>query len=165
MHHDTPQTFPSLDFSNFVVKLTMEFIVSAPHLVPKYATSGSAGLDLFANLSEPLHLHVGETSLVSTGVSVHIKNPNFAGIVLPRSGTSIKRGLVLANSVGLIDSDYQGEILLAIWNRSETYQTISPGERLAQLILIPITHAKFTQVDQFTESTLRGVGGFGSTGT
>lgn len=131
--------------------------------LPAYATEGAAGLDLRACLDEALTLHPGETSLIRTGLAIHISDPAFAGLVLPRSGLGHKHGIVLGNLVGLIDSDYQGELMVSCWNRGQTPFTIEPGERIAQYVLVPVVQAEFRLVDVFTESD-RGAGGFGSSG-
>jgi len=130
--------------------------------LPHYATEGSAGLDLCACLSEPYALQPEETLLIPTGVAIYIANPNLAATILPRSGLGHKKGIVLGNLVGLIDSDYQGELKVSCWNRSKTSYTIAPGDRIAQLVLLPIVRASFQQVDTF-EQTQRGEGGFGHT--
>lgn len=131
--------------------------------LPAYATEGAAGLDLRACLDTALTLHPGETSLIRTGLAIHISDPAFAGLVLPRSGLGHKHGIVLGNLVGLIDSDYQGELMVSCWNRGQTAFTIEPGERIAQYVLVPVVQAEFRLVDVFTESD-RGAGGFGSSG-
>lgn len=131
--------------------------------LPIYATEGSAGLDLRAMLEQPLQLNSGETQLIPTGMAIHIDNPKLAAMILPRSGLGHKHGIVLGNLVGLIDSDYQGELMVSCWNRSNDYFTIQPGERIAQLILVPVIHADFEVVDEFI-ATKRGEGGFGHSG-
>jgi dUTP pyrophosphatase len=131
--------------------------------LPHYATSGSAGLDLRACLDQPFALGVGETQLISTGIAIHIGDPHLAAIILPRSGLGHKHGIVLGNLVGLIDSDYQGELMISCWNRSREAFTIQPGDRIAQLMIVPVVHAQFEVVTEFNESD-RGVGGFGHTG-
>ena len=130
---------------------------------PQYATQGSAGLDLRACLDEPLTLLPGNTELISTGLAIHIGDPNIAATILPRSGLGHKHGIVLGNLVGLIDSDYQGPLMVSCWNRSEKTYTIEPGERIAQLVIVPILKAQFEVVDEFTV-TKRGESGFGSSG-
>lgn len=132
--------------------------------LPEYATVGSAGLDLRACINEPLTIHPGETVLIDTGLAMHINNPAMAATVLPRSGLGHKHGIVLGNLVGLIDSDYQGPLMVSCWNRSNVPYTVSPGERIAQLVIVPVLKARFQIVDEF-EATERGAGGFGSTGT
>lgn len=131
--------------------------------LPLYATEGSAGLDLRACLEEPLTLAPGASSLIRTGLAIHIADPAFAGLVLPRSGLGHKHGIVLGNLVGLIDSDYQGELMVSCWNRGQDSFTIQPGERIAQYVLVPVVQAEFRLVDDFTKSN-RGAGGFGSSG-
>jgi dUTP pyrophosphatase len=130
---------------------------------PAYATDGSAGLDLRACLSQPLVLEPGDTQLIGTGLAIHIADPALAALILPRSGLGHKHGIVLGNLVGLIDSDYQGELMVSCWNRSQNRFTVEPGERLAQLVLVPVVQAEFEVVDEF-DSSHRGAGGFGSTG-
>ena len=131
--------------------------------LPTYATSGSAGLDLRACLDEEVQIKPGETILVKTGMAIYIEDPNCAGLILPRSGLGHKHGIVLGNLVGLIDSDYQGELMVSVWNRSQTVFTLEPGERLAQYVLVPVVQTQFEQVNEFTVSE-RGTGGFGHTG-
>ncbi|MBP8019860.1 MAG: dUTP diphosphatase [Agitococcus sp.] len=131
--------------------------------LPSYATTGSAGLDLRACISEPLTLEAGETKLIGTGLAIYIQDAAYAGLVLPRSGLGHKHGIVLGNLVGLIDSDYQGELMLSCWNRGHAPFTIQVGERLAQYILVPVIQADLTIVDEFV-ATDRGVGGFGHSG-
>jgi dUTP pyrophosphatase len=131
--------------------------------LPDYATPGSAGLDLRACLSAPLTLEPGASDLIPTGLAIHIGDPGYAALILPRSGLGHKHGIVLGNLVGLIDSDYQGELLISCWNRGQRPFTVAVGERLAQLIIVPIMQARFTTVDAFTDSR-RGSGGFGHSG-
>ncbi|MCG8517580.1 MAG: dUTP diphosphatase [Pseudomonadales bacterium] len=131
--------------------------------LPEYATNGSAGLDLRACLDQPLTLEPGQTELLKTGLAIHIGDPSLAAMILPRSGLGHKHGIVLGNLVGLIDSDYQGELMVSCWNRGNTTFTIEAGERIAQLVLVPVVQAEFELVDSF-ESSDRGAGGFGSTG-
>lgn len=131
--------------------------------LPAYATTGSAGLDLRACLHEAVHIHAGETQLIPTGIAIHLNNPNLAAMLLPRSGLGHKHGIVLGNLVGLIDSDYQGELMVSVWNRGQQSFTIEPFERIAQMVIVPVVQASFEQVDEFTASE-RGEGGFGSTG-
>ncbi|HEX7936903.1 MAG TPA: dUTP diphosphatase [Paraburkholderia sp.] len=131
--------------------------------LPAYATTGSAGLDLRACLNEPLTLKPGETALVPTGLAIHVGDPGYAALILPRSGLGHKHGIVLGNLVGLIDSDYQGELMISTWNRGETTFVLNPMERLAQLVIVPVVQARFNIVDDFAQSE-RGAGGFGSTG-
>ncbi|MDA0730096.1 MAG: dUTP diphosphatase [Proteobacteria bacterium] len=131
--------------------------------LPKYASEGSAGLDLRACIEHVQTLNPSETFLIPTGISIFIKDPSYAGLILPRSGLGHKHGIVLGNLVGLIDSDYQGELLISCWNRSNKAFLINPLERIAQLVLVPIMQAKFNLVDDY-DATNRGSGGFGSTG-
>lgn len=131
--------------------------------LPAYATEGSAGLDLRACLDAPLELAPGQSHLIRTGLAIHIADPAFAGLVLPRSGLGHKHGIVLGNLVGLIDSDYQGELMVSCWNRGHDSFTIQPGERIAQYVLVPVVQAEFRLVDEF-DATARGAGGFGSSG-
>ncbi len=131
--------------------------------LPNYATPGSAGLDLRACLAEPLTLEPGASELVPTGLAIHIDHPGHAALILPRSGLGHKHGIVLGNLVGLIDSDYQGELLISCWNRGSQAFTIAVGERLAQLIIVPVARARFAVVDEFAASQ-RGGGGFGHSG-
>ena len=131
--------------------------------MPAYATTGSAGLDLRACLDEAIEIAAGETVLVKTGLAIYIEDPNFAGLILPRSGLGHKHGIVLGNLVGLIDSDYQGELMISVWNRGQNTFRLEPGERLAQYVLVPVVQAEFERVDEFV-ATARGTGGFGHTG-
>lgn len=131
--------------------------------LPTYATAGSAGLDLRACIDAPFELQPGVTQLIATGMAIHIADPQMAALILPRSGLGHKHGIVLGNGTGLIDSDYQGPLMVSCWNRSETSYTIQPGERIAQLILVPILHAEFEVVSEFA-ATQRGEGGFGHSG-
>ena len=131
---------------------------------PEYATDGSAGLDLRACLDGPLTLKPGQTELIKTGLSIHIADTSLAAMILPRSGLGHKHGIVLGNLVGLIDSDYQGELMVSCWNRGQTEFTINVGERIAQLVLVPVVQADFEVVSSF-DASVRGDGGFGSTGT
>jgi len=131
--------------------------------LPEYATAGSAGLDLRACLTEPLTVHPGETHLIPTGLAIHIADSGLAALVLPRSGLGHKHGIVLGNLVGLIDSDYQGELLVSCWNRGHAPFTITVGERIAQRIIVPVVRAQFEVVAEFTPSE-RGTGGFGHSG-
>jgi dUTP pyrophosphatase len=133
-----------------------------PHL-PAYATPGSAGMDLRACIDTPLVLAPGRTELVPTGVSIHIGDPGLAAVILPRSGLGHKHGVVLGNLVGLIDSDYQGQLMVSCWNRSHEPFTLQPLDRLAQLVIVPVVQARFEVVESFEESA-RAAGGFGSTG-
>lgn len=131
--------------------------------LPAYATEGSAGLDLRAMLEAPLTLAPGDTTLLPTGLSIHISDPGYAGVILPRSGLGHKHGIVLGNLVGLIDSDYQGELMVSCWNRGNAAFTIEPGERIAQLVIVPVMQVALRQVETFTDSQ-RGSGGFGHSG-
>jgi dUTP pyrophosphatase len=130
---------------------------------PSYATPGSAGLDLRACIDAPLKLEPGDTQLVPSGMAIHLDDPGLAAIILPRSGLGHKHGIVLGNLVGLIDSDYQGQIFVSTWNRGKTAFTVEPMERLAQLVIVPVVQVGFDIVDEFEVSS-RGAGGFGSTG-
>lgn len=132
--------------------------------LPAYATPGSAGLDLRALLDAPITIAPGETVLVRTGLAIHIGAPGYAAVILPRSGLGHKKGIVLGNLVGLIDSDYQGELMISTWNRGQEPFVLEPFERLAQLVVMPVVQPQFKLVDEFVES-VRGTGGFGSTGT
>lgn len=131
--------------------------------LPAYATPGSAGLDLRACLSEPLTLQANAWQLVPTGMAIYLKDPGYAALILPRSGLGHKHGIVLGNLVGLIDSDYQGQLMVSAWNRSDTAFTIEPMERIAQLVIVPVLQARFNVVNEFAAS-VRGEGGYGSTG-
>ncbi|GAB3372360.1 dUTP diphosphatase [Azotobacter armeniacus] len=132
--------------------------------LPTYATSGSAGLDLRAMLQEDLTLEPGQTTLIPTGLAIHIADPGLAALILPRSGLGHKHGIVLGNLVGLIDSDYQGELMVSCWNRGQSAFCIAVGERIAQLVLVPVVQAHFQLVEAFDESQ-RGAGGFGHSGS
>ena len=131
--------------------------------IPEVGTPGSAGVDLRACLDEPVTLAPGETILIGTGIAIHLEDPSFCAMILPRSGLG-HRGLVLGNLVGLIDSDYQGELKISTWNRGQEPQTIEPGDRIAQMMITPVIQPTFIEVDDF-ESSSRGEGGFGHTGT
>ncbi len=131
--------------------------------LPHYATPGSAGLDLRACLDKPLTLEPGQTELIPTGIAIHIEDPALCAMILPRSGLGHKHGIVLGNLVGLIDSDYQGQLFVSCWNRGNSTFTMEPGERMAQLVLVPVIQAEFEVVDEFSDSE-RGTGGFGSSG-
>ena len=132
-------------------------------LLPQYATAGAAGLDLRACIDAPQTLHPGETVLIPTGIAIHLADPSLAAMILPRSGLGHKHGIVLGNLVGLIDSDYQGQIFVSTWNRGTQDFVINPMERLAQLVVVPVVQVAFNIVNDFAESQ-RGAGGFGSTG-
>lgn len=131
--------------------------------MPSYATPGSAGLDLRACLDETIEIAPGQTVLVPTGLAIHVADPGYAALILPRSGLGHKHGIVLGNLVGLIDSDYQGQLMVSTWNRGSTTFKLEPMERLAQLVIVPVAQVEFDVVDEF-DSSERGVGGFGSTG-
>ena len=131
---------------------------------PAYATAGSAGLDLRACLSEPLMLAPNAWQLVPTGIAIHLADAGYAALILPRSGLGHKHGIVLGNLVGLIDSDYQGQLMVSAWNRSEVAFTIEPMERIAQLMIVPVVQAEFNVVSDFAAPSERGEGGYGSTG-
>ncbi len=131
--------------------------------LPEYATKGSAGLDLRACIDESMVLEAGETKLIPTGMAIHISDPGYAAMLLPRSGLGHKHGIVLGNLVGLIDSDYQGQLYISCWNRGSTPFNIEPGERIAQMIIVPVAQVEFEQVEDFDLSN-RGSGGFGHTG-
>jgi dUTP pyrophosphatase len=130
---------------------------------PSYATAGSAGLDLRACIEHAIELKPGQTELIPSGMAIHLDDPGLAAVVLPRSGLGHKHGIVLGNLVGLIDSDYQGQVLVSIWNRGTAPFTLNPMERIAQLVIVPVLQVGFNLVEEFTQST-RGAGGFGSTG-
>lgn len=146
---------PEIDFKLLDARLAEQ--------LPDYATPGSAGLDLRACLDAPLALAPGQTALVSTGVAIHIGDAGLAAMILPRSGLGHKHGVVLGNLVGLIDSDYQGPLMVSLWNRGDVAYTVQPLERIAQLVIVPVVRARFRQVDSF-DASARGAGGFGSTG-
>ena len=132
--------------------------------LPAYATPGSAGLDLRACLDAPLELAPNAWQLVPTGIAIYLKDPGYAALILPRSGLGHKHGIVLGNLVGLIDSDYQGQLMVSAWNRSDVAFTIAPMERIAQLVIVPVVQAQFNIVSEFEASSARGEGGYGSTG-
>ncbi len=131
--------------------------------LPDYATEGAAGMDLRACIDDTLELAPGETHLIPTGIAIHMADPELAAVLLPRSGLGHKHGIVLGNLVGLIDSDYQGQVFVSCWNRGSESFTIEPGERIAQMVFVPVVRAAFERVDSFTDSE-RGAGGFGHTG-
>ncbi|MEG9544535.1 dUTP diphosphatase [Mannheimia sp. HC-2023] len=137
--------------------------IGAEFPLPAYATEGSAGLDLRALINEPLTVKAGETVLIPTGISIYIADPNLAAVILPRSGLGHKNGIVLGNLVGLIDSDYQGPLMVSLWNRSQEDFTVNVGDRIAQLVFVPVVQASFNIVQDF-EQTERGEGGFGHSG-
>ena len=132
--------------------------------MPVYATAGSAGLDLRACLDAPLTLQPNAWQLVPTGMAVHLNDPGYAALLLPRSGLGHKHGIVLGNLVGLIDSDYQGQLMVSVWNRSNEAFTVEPLERVAQMVIVPVVQAQFNVVDDFAQASARGAGGYGSTG-
>jgi len=132
-------------------------------VLPQYATAGAAGLDLRACLNAPLTLMPGDSQLVPSGIAIHIGDPGFAALILPRSGLGAKHGIVLGNLVGLIDSDYQGQVFISVWNRGNAAFTIQPMDRIAQLVVVPVQQVEFDVVEEFNTS-YRGAGGFGSTG-
>ncbi|HUQ74020.1 MAG TPA: dUTP diphosphatase [Burkholderiales bacterium] len=132
-------------------------------MLPHYATPGAAGLDLRACLQAPLALAPGDSQLVSSGIAIHLGDPGYAAVILPRSGLGSKNGIVLGNLVGLIDSDYQGPLMISVWNRGKAPFSIQPLDRIAQLVVVPVMQVEFEVVDEFAAST-RGAGGFGSTG-
>jgi len=131
--------------------------------LPQYSTPGSAGLDLRACLSDPLNLAPGQTELIKTGLAIYIQDSKLAATILPRSGLGHKHGIVLGNLVGLIDSDYQGEVMISCWNRGKNDFTINPGDRIAQMVFLPVVQVQFNTVEEF-ETSVRGEGGFGHTG-
>jgi dUTP pyrophosphatase len=132
-------------------------------MLPHYASAGAAGLDLRACLEKPLVLEPGESQLVSSGIAIHVGDPGYAAVILPRSGLGAKNGIVLGNLVGLIDSDYQGPLMISVWNRGKSAFTLQPLDRVAQLIVVPVVQVQFEVVEEFAASA-RGAGGFGSTG-
>jgi dUTP diphosphatase len=132
-------------------------------VLPHYATAGAAGLDLRACIDSPLNLNPGQSELVSSGIAIHVGDPGYAALILPRSGMGAKNGIVLGNLVGLIDSDYQGPLMVSLWNRGKAAFTIQPLDRIAQLIVVPVVQVQFELVEEFAASA-RGAGGFGSTG-
>lgn len=139
-------------------------LIGTVYPLPSYATTGSAGLDLRACLIDSLELLPGATRLIPTGIAIHLDDPCLAAMILPRSGLGHKHGIILGNSVGLIDSDYQGELQISCWNRSDVAYVVQPGDRIAQLIIVPVIQVEFMQVDEFSHSS-RGAGGFGHTGS
>lgn len=151
--------------TELVVKLKIvRNIANVTPKIPHNGTAGSAGVDLAALIDEPLTMTKGKQELIPTGIAIHIANPNYAAIILPRSGLGHKHGIVLGNLVGLIDSDYQGEIMVSCWNRGNDTYVIKPGERIAQLVVIPVAKAKYELCSEFEAETERGSGGFGHTG-
>lgn len=146
------------------LKIELKILDTRLHgMMPDYATPGSAGLDLRACIEHTQTLRPGETTLIPTGIAIHLANPDYAAMILPRSGLGHKHGIVLGNLVGLIDSDYQGQLLVSCWNRSHESFLLNPLERIAQLVIVPVIQASFEVVQEFAAST-RGTGGFGSTG-
>ncbi len=147
------------------VKLLNPKIGQDPNFpLPTRATDGSAGIDLRACIDKPITIKAGETKLIGTGLSIYIADPNYAGIILPRSGLGHKHGIVLGNLVGLIDADYQGELMVSVWNRSTTDFVLEPAERMAQYMVVPVVRPSFEIVDEFSDVSERGAGGFGSSG-
>ena len=144
--------------------MKIQIINKSQHVLPNYETIASAGMDLRACIGAPLTILPGTAELISTGIAIHIGDPGFAAIILPRSGLGHKHGIVLGNLVGLIDSDYQGPLMVSCWNRGREPYTVQPFDRIAQLVVIPIVQAAFRVVERFDDS-VRGVGGFGSSGT
>lgn len=132
-------------------------------VLPHYASAGAAGLDLRACIDTPLTLQAGDSQLVSSGIAIHVGDPGYAAVILPRSGLGAKNGIVLGNLVGLIDSDYQGPLMISVWNRGKSVFTIQPLDRIAQMIVVPVVQVEFQVVEEFAASA-RGAGGFGSTG-
>ena len=157
MNETSPAERPSLQ-----VKI-LDPRVGTEYPLPHYATPGSAGLDLRACLDAPMVLRPGETQLIPTGIAIHLEDPGLAAVLLPRSGLGHKHGIVLGNLVGLIDSDYQGQVMVSCWNRGQAAFTVEPGERIAQMGIVPVVQVNFEVVAEFTESH-RGAGGFGSSG-
>ena len=146
------------------LKVELKILDARLHnMMPAYATQGSAGLDLRACIEHTQTLHPGETTLIPTGMAIHLSDPGYAAMILPRSGLGHKHGIVLGNLVGLIDSDYQGQLLVSCWNRGKETFILNPLERIAQLVIVPVVQADFNVVEEFTASE-RGTGGFGSTG-
>ena len=145
------------------IKLIDPRLKASPDNLPAYATSGSAGLDLRACIDAPLVLSPGETRMIPTGMAIHLADAGYAAMILPRSGLGAKSGIVLGNLVGLIDSDYQGQLMCALWNRGSAPFTLNPMERIAQMVIVPVLQVALNVVDEFPQSE-RGAGGFGSTG-
>lgn len=146
------------------VKVLNPKLLDHKDMLPTRATDGSAGIDLRACIDAPITIKAGSTQLIGTGLAVYIADPNFAGMILPRSGLGHKHGIVLGNLVGLIDADYQGELLVSIWNRSNSDFELQPFERMAQYIVVPVARPKFELVDDFSNESARGAGGFGHSG-
>lgn len=150
--------------------LQVEYKILDPRLgtdieMPHYGTKGSAGLDLRACIDDTLTIHPGQTVLIPTGMAIHLDDPGLAAMLLPRSGLGHKHGIVLGNLVGLIDSDYQGPLMVSVWNRGDIAYQVGVGERIAQMVIVPVLQPVFTQVEEFGEATERGAGGFGHTGS
>src|SRR5579864_8821971 len=155
---------PHPNLTSICMKLDLKILdARMREQLPAYATTGSAGLDLRACLDEPLTLKPGETALVPTGLAIHVADPGYAALILPRSGLGHKHGIVLGNLVGLIDSDYQGQVMVSAWNRSREPFTIQPGDRIAQMVVVPVVQVRLQIVEAFSDSS-RGAGGFGSSG-
>ena len=153
----TPARRPALQ-----VKI-LDARIGRDYPLPHYATPGSAGLDLRACLDAPVTLAPGQTQLIPTGIAIHLEDPGLAAVLLPRSGLGHKHGIVLGNLVGLIDSDYQGQVMVSCWNRGQAAFTVEPGERIAQMVIVPVVQVAFEVVDDF-DASHRGAGGFGSSG-
>lgn len=150
---------------NVQVKILNNKIGTDPNFpLPTRATDGSAGIDLRACIDEAITIKAGETQLIGTGLSIYIADPNYAGLILPRSGLGHKHGIVLGNLVGLIDADYQGELMVSVWNRSKTDFVLNPAERMAQYMVVPVLRPEFNIVDEFSDISERGAGGFGHSG-
>lgn len=133
--------------------------------LPTRATDGSAGIDLRACIDEPMTIKAGETVLIGTGLAIYLADPNYVGLIMPRSGLGHKHGIVLGNLTGVIDADYQGELMVSVWNRSQTDFVLQPAERMAQYLVVPVMRPTFEMVDAFSDISVRGAGGFGSSGT
>lgn len=159
--NETPITSAN-DTASIQLKI-LDARIGNEYPLPRYETSDAAGLDLRACVTEPLTIQPGETQLIPTGISIYIANPHIAAVILPRSGLGHKHGLVLGNLVGLIDADYQGPLMVSCWNRGQAAYTVQPGDRIAQLVFLPIVRAEFNLVNEFAV-TERGAGGFGSSG-
>ena len=162
---DTGTNGKGVDLSSVQVKIVNDLIKTDNRFsVPTRATLGSAGIDLRACITEPVLIKAGESVLIGTGISIYIKDPDFVGVILPRSGLGSNHGIVLGNLVGLIDSDYQGELMVSVWNRSWEDYTLEPATKFAQYVVLPVVTPRFDLVEDFDGSTFRGVKGFGSTG-
>lgn len=150
---------------NVQVKVLHSKIGTHPDFpMPTRATDGSAGIDLRACIDEPITIKAGDTKLIGTGLAIYIADPNYAGLILPRSGLGHKHGIVLGNLVGLIDADYQGELMVSVWNRSSEDFTLNPAERMAQYMVVPVVRPEFNIVEEFSDVSARGAGGFGHSG-